>query len=323
MSSKQTNNKTFEKRSIYRHDDSGKVFLACLIIPLAISILISVIIAQIANQHDIEPTEITSNMWFLTGYAILNFIIYISIYLIYNKVCKIEYKAVNLKFKMPWHTYLIIIAVGIISLFGIQYFIGAVDNLLALIGFPLQEGTSINPTDFGTFMLAVFVLALLPAIAEELIFRGIIFNGLRTKFNETGAILISAIMFSLMHGSFQQFVYPFILGSIMAWLVIRTGSIFSSMLVHFINNFLVVMFAYIQNATGWSMDLPREWWFYLLAFALLFVTASILILIDKYYFKHKSKEQSEIQKGRTSPYIFVSIVVAVIILIIKTIVSFA
>lgn len=323
MSSKQTNNKTFEKRSIYRHDDSGKVFLACLIIPLAISILISVIIAQIANQHDIEPTEITSNMWFLTGYAILNFIVYISIYLIYNKVCKIEYKAVKLKLKMPWHTYLIIFAVGIISLFGIQYFIGAVDDFLELIGFNLQEGTSINPTNFGSFTLAVFVLALLPAIAEELIFRGIIFNGLRTKFNETGAILISAIMFSLMHSSFQQFVYPFILGSIMAWLVIRTGSIFSSMLVHFINNFLVVMFAYIQNVTGWSMDLPREWWFYLLAFALLFVTASILILIDKYYFKHKSKEQSEIQKGRTSPYIFVSIVVAVIILIIKTIVSFA
>lgn len=321
MDNKQITNKTFEKRSIYKHDDSGKVFLACLIVPLAFNIFISIIIYQIAIQCDIDALEITSNTWFLTGYTILNFIIYISIYLIYNKVCKIDYKAVNLKFKLPWHTYLIIIAIGFISLFGIQYFIGVIDDLLSVIGFPLQKETTIN--NFGTFVLAVFVLALLPSIAEELIFRGMILNGLRTKFNETGAILISAIMFSLMHGSFQQFVYPFILGSIMAWLVIRTGSIFSSMLVHFINNFLVVLFAYIQNVTGWSMALPNEWWSYLIAFALLFITAGILIIIDKFYFKHKNKEQVEIQNGRISPYIFVSIIVAVIILIVKTITLFA
>lgn len=310
-------------RTFYRDDDSGKVFLICLLIPIIVSLIFSMIAGQIAKQQGVEAIEITSNMWFLTVYALINFLVYISIYLVYNKVSKIEYKAINLKFKMNWHTYLIVVAVGVVSLFGIQYFIGAFDNLLKLIGFPLNSGTTINPTDFGTFILATFVLAVLPAIGEEILFRGIVLNGLRSRFSDLGAVLFSALMFALMHGNLQQLLYPFILGSVMGWIVVRTGSLISSMIVHFTNNFLVVMFAYIENVTGFSLALPNTWWFYLIAILLLVVTGAIYFIIDRYYFKHKSKESVEKISSKTSPFIYVSLSVAIVILVLNTIASFA
>lgn len=314
-------NKNF--RQFYRDDDSGKVFLICLLVPLVISIIFSMIASQIANQQGVEPEEITSNMWFLSIYALVNFMVYLAIYFVYNKICKIEYKAIKMKPKMHWHTYLIVIAIGIISLFGIQYFILSFDNLLEVIGFPLNSGTTINPTDFGSFMLATFVLAVLPAIGEEILFRGIVFNGLRSRFFDWGAILLSALMFALMHGNLQQLLYPFILGTVMGWIVMRTGSLISSMIVHFTNNFLVVMFAYIQNVTGFSLALPNTWWFYLVAILLLAVTGAIYFIIDRYYFKHKNKEDVEKISEKTSPFIYVSLAVALVILVLNTIASFA
>ena len=75
-----------------------------------------------------------------------------------------------------------------------------------------------------------------------------------------------------MHQNLQQLIYPFLLGSIMAWAVVRSGSLISSVIIHFTNNFLVVLLTFIQNMTGWSVALPREWWFYLIAIVLLLLT---------------------------------------------------
>ena len=244
-------------------------------------------------------------------------------YLIYTSVKKIEFNAIDVKFNMKWHTYLIVVLVGVVSLFGLQYFIGAIDNLWKVIGLPLQTDTGINPVDAGTYILGIFVLALIPAISEEVIYRGIVLNGLRNKFSDVKAVLLSGTMFSLMHGNLQQLVYTFILGCVMGWIVVRTGSLISSILVHFINNFLVVTLSFIQNTTGWSLALPDVWWFYCIAVALLVVTFVIYFLIDRFYFHHKSKLQPEKGQNKVSAYVYVSIGVSLVILLLNTIASFA
>lgn len=108
----------------------------------------------------------------------------------------------------------------------------------------------------------------------------------------------------------------------MGWLVLRTGSLFSSMLVHFINNFLVVTFAFIENMTGFSLALPNTWWFYLIAFGLLFITFAVIWLIEKYYFKGKSAKVQERTSQKTSIYIYLSIAVSVLMLVVVTIAGF-
>lgn len=314
-------NLKFERRKFYNNADSGKVFLITVIGQLVISLLSSIILSQIAEANGTTTAELSSSVWYILAYSIASIVMYLCIYIFYNLYQGIDKNAIGLNFKLKWHTYLIAIAVGIISLFGVQYFIGAVDDLLKVIGFPMQS-SFINPTDFPSFLLATFVLALIPAIFEELIFRGIIFKGLNKRFSLVGSILLSALLFALMHANLQQFVYPFILGCIMAWLVARTGSLIVSMIVHFINNFLVVLMTYLQNTTSFSIGLPHEWWFYLLAIGLLLVTGAIIYLIDKFYFKHKNSENIEEKEEKTSIFVYVAIATGVCLLIFSTILAF-
>ncbi len=319
-------NKNLEKqavysRNIYNLKDSGNVFLFALILPILVSLVFSMIANVIAGARGIEASVITDNMWFMTAYSIVSILCYAGIYLVYNKIQKIDFKAINLKFNLKLHTYLIMIVVGVISLFGIQYFISIIDDLLISLGYNMAS-TSINPTSWGTFFLSVFVLAILPAIGEELIFRGIILNGLRTRFNDIASIFISAILFALMHQNLQQLIYPFLLGSIMAWAVVRSGSLISSVIIHFTNNFLVVLLTFIQNMTGWSVALPREWWFYLIAIVLLLLTILSIFLLDRYYFKHKSKDKIEKENGKIPIVFYVSIGISVLFFLIFTIMNF-
>ena len=319
-------NKNLEKqvvysRNIYNLKDSGNVFLFALILPILVSLIFSMIANVIAGARGIEASVITGNMWFMTAYSIVSILCYAGIYLVHNKIQKIDFKAINLKFNLKWHTYLIMIVVGVISLFGIQYFISIIDDLLISLGYNMAS-TSINPTSWGTFFLSVFVLAILPAIGEELIFRGIILNGLRTRFNDIASIFISTILFALMHQNLQQLIYPFLLGSIMAWAVVRSGSLISSVIIHFTNNFLVVLLTFIQNMTGWSVALPREWWFYLIAIVLLLLTILSIFLLDRYYFKHKSKDKIEKENEKIPIVFYVSIGISVLFFLIFTIINF-
>lgn len=310
-------------RMQYKNDDSGKVFLVCLIFPFLLALLFSTIASKIAENQGVEATTITSSLPYVSIYSIVTFALYLIMFFVYNKINKVSFKAVNLKFKMPWHTYLIAIAIGVISLLGINYFIGATDNFLEFIGYPVNQGLPlVNPTSFPLYLLAVLLMAVLPAIYEELMFRGIILHGLRSRFSEWGAILLSGLMFALMHGNLQQFVYPFILGCIMGWIVLRTGSLVSSMIVHFTNNFLVVTFAFIENMTGFSLALPNAWWFYLIAVGLLVVTGGILWLVEKCYFKRKNTNLQEGASQKTSIYVYLSIAVSVLMFLVVTITGF-
>lgn len=89
--------------------------------------------------------------------------------------------------------------------------------------------------------LVVLVIAVMPAIGEELMFRGLIYGSLRSKFNAGRAILISSLIFGLFHMSLVKLIPTALLGACLAIVVEKGGSIFVSMLLHFINNFISVI----------------------------------------------------------------------------------
>ena len=91
---------------------------------------------------------------------------------------------------------------------------------------------------FG-FVGVLFAVALLPAIFEEIIFRGFLLKGMRA-FGTVGAILISGGLFAIFHQNPAQTVYQFCCGAAFALVAIRSGSILPTMLSHFINNALIL-----------------------------------------------------------------------------------
>ena len=83
---------------------------------------------------------------------------------------------------------------------------------------------------------AVFLFALLPAILEEIIFRGIFFFGYRETNPITKAVFINSLAFAALHLNFQQFFYAFAMGWIFCLIDFSLNSIIPSMTLHFIFN---------------------------------------------------------------------------------------
>lgn len=83
-------------------------------------------------------------------------------------------------------------------------------------------------------------LAIAP-ITEELLFRGVILKGMMNNYSVKKSIIISSILFAIIHGTLQQGVYAFITGIIFSMIYIYTGSVKLSILAHFLNNICIVI----------------------------------------------------------------------------------
>ncbi|MDF2866243.1 MAG: family intrarane metalloprotease [Clostridia bacterium] len=89
-------------------------------------------------------------------------------------------------------------------------------------------------------LLFTIQVAILPAIFEELLFRGAMLKVLN-KFGNLASILITAFCFGLMHQNLTQGIFAFLLGIILAFITIKTKSIIPAMIIHFLNNFVSVI----------------------------------------------------------------------------------
>ena len=92
------------------------------------------------------------------------------------------------------------------------------------------------------FILLAFVIALLPAVGEELLFRGFIFGTMRRSYSVGAAIIISSLIFGAFHMSLVKLLPTALLGGIFAYIGYKSGSIYIGMLLHFLNNLLAVIF---------------------------------------------------------------------------------
>lgn len=110
----------------------------------------------------------------------------------------------------------------------------------------------LNVKSLGAMLFNVFMIAIIPAVGEEFLFRGVILRLFKewTK-NAHIAVLVSAFLFSALHLQFYGFMPRLLLGVILGYLFVWSGSLWVPMLIHFINNAFAIIYIY---ATG-SMDL--------------------------------------------------------------------
>lgn len=95
---------------------------------------------------------------------------------------------------------------------------------------------------FGGLIVNIIMIAILPAIGEELIFRGI-FQKLFTELTGKAVwgIIISAALFSAMHLQFQGFIPRFALGVLFSYMLIWSGSLWLPIIAHFVNNLMAII----------------------------------------------------------------------------------
>ncbi len=94
------------------------------------------------------------------------------------------------------------------------------------------------------FLLALLLMAVVPAVLEETVYRGVFYTEY-SRCNPWKAALLSGFLFGLMHGNINQFCYAAVMGILFALLIEATGSILSTMLIHFWINAGSVVMIYI------------------------------------------------------------------------------
>lgn len=124
-------------------------------------------------------------------------------------------------------------------------------------------------------VLYFFILVVAPAILEEFCFRGAICGWL-ARYNKTAAVLVSSILFSLIHMNFDQIPFAFAAGLLMGYLYVRTGSIWSGVILHAVNN----GFAYFSEVLFYEFDSAASMeQIYMVTWAAIFLVGLVCLVI--------------------------------------------
>ena len=139
---------------------------------------------------------------------------------------------------------------------------------------------------FGTMIMNLFIIAILPAVAEEILFRGVLQKILYNLFKSGhAAIWVTAFVFSTIHFQFFGFVPRFILGLVFGYLFFWSGTLWLPVISHFVNNAVPVVMAYIQGMEKFAEPVDMPLWKQIIALPLPIVISLVIL----FYFRNKSR----------------------------------
>ena len=117
-------------------------------------------------------------------------------------------------------------------------------------------------TTFGGLIINLLLMAVLPALGEELTFRGVLQRLLTPRITTSSpnrlmphtAIWCSALLFSAIHLQFYGFVPRMLMGALFGYMLVWTGSLWIPILMHFTNNAAAVLLYFVSLRAGWDME---------------------------------------------------------------------
>lgn len=206
------------------------------------------IVLQVLVSYTIQIFRdvLLSNAWVYYLAQFLVEAVFICASLIVAQARDVEFvKASTYNKKLDYKTALIAVVISIVCIFGFSSLTNVFVYALEKFGYTAQVGTIYIP-NFGIYILYVVLMCVVPAIFEETLFRSTILNGMREK-GKTYAVMMSALIFMLMHGGPDQTIHQFILGVILGYVLVYSGTIWAPVLIHFLNNFYAVTAIYIMG----------------------------------------------------------------------------
>lgn len=211
--------------------------------------------------------------------------------------------------------------IALLMIFGLLFSVSKLNvvtlQLLKYLGYSEREQSSYLPSlEGGLIVPAMLVIAVLPALIEEFMFRGVLLNNLRFSVGDVRTVFIVGFCFSLFHTSPEQTVYQFICGCAFAFLALRSGSLLPGILMHFFNNgMIIILYACGAVDLNGNMPIPQTWNIVLTVLAAVaFVGSIIWLILDK-------KPVSKCEKGGVAKF-FITASIGIFILAILWIASF-
>ena len=151
-------------------------------------------------------------------------------------------------------------------------------------------GNLLTASNIFELLLVVIVVAVVPAISEEAMFRGFIQRSFELKYKKYIAAVVTALFFSLYHFNPYGLIPLFILGAFFGFAAYKSKSLIIPMILHFLNNFSAVMLYHIigddeliKSDPTINPDELSSYVMMFIGFTVLF--AALIVLINKYYSK--------------------------------------
>ena len=155
------------------------------------------------------------------------------------KVTRLKTKDLRIMLPAPWSpAFCLPVFLGVANLANLA---GALINRLT--GSPATS--EMLPSGGPELLMQFLALCVMPAIAEELLFRGA-FQGLMRPCGSAAAIFAPALLFGVLHLDLAQGLTAFACGVFLGWLAERSGSILPGMLLRLVNNALAVLTIYLR-----------------------------------------------------------------------------
>ena len=250
----------FRLKGFFAQSSNWVKFIVTLLLPLFFLCITSAVMALVMQFTSIDMESVGVQLFVQFVSSIITFILGggLAAYLIFNE----PKEELKLSSAGKGKNYLY----GIIALLAIQPIVGVVNEWNQAISLPdflapleawmseaentaaeLQE-KFLSGTSYLDLLINVVVMAITPAICEELLFRGVLQNQLAKWFKNVHiAVWVAAIIFSAIHFQFYGFFPRMILGAALGYLLVYGKSLWLPIVAHCLNNFMAVVVAWGVN----------------------------------------------------------------------------
>lgn len=225
-----------EKRAI-RPEDAAVIYL------------ISLGVYQIAGYILAAAMKDRNNVYIFLAYAIPQ-MVYLAATFLYFFFAKVTFRPLPIKssIKASHYPFAIIVALGLFF-FALLPATG-MQRLFSLLG----KNPSVALPDLTkpvSCVIATIIICIMPAIAEELVFRKVFCDAF-LSYGKVAAIILSGVIFGLGHLNLAQTVHQIFLGWILAYIYVKTKNVTLTMTMHFINNFLALFLPRFTGTEIWN-----------------------------------------------------------------------
>jgi membrane protease YdiL (CAAX protease family) len=128
-------------------------------------------------------------------------------------------------------------------------------SLLQSFGVPPPEGQFLVPETAEQLLMASLSATFIPAIAEELLFRGLVQGGIAARLSPAAGLWASALLFALLHRSLLAFPQMLAIGLVLGRLKQRSGSLMLPIIFHAVYNFAVLVLNFSRAVPSLGMML--------------------------------------------------------------------
>ncbi|MDD4839562.1 MAG: type II CAAX endopeptidase family protein [Clostridia bacterium] len=248
--------------------ESGSCFIFAM---LAMTLLQTIFSLALTNNNTVFGGMLVSN-WV---YYIVNQVAIISVVVIFLKVKKNDFlQTTRLSGKLNIKQIILLPFIAIFTIVAFLPLSQIFANFLFAIGWSGGVSAPLS-SNIGVYLFSILVIALFPAFGEELLMRGALLSGLKSR-TPLFAVLICSLIFSLMHANAIQTVHQFFFGIVLCVTCMMSRSLIAPIILHFLNNFIsLTITAYVPALN--NLDLGA--YNYLLWVCCIIIGAVVLIFL--------------------------------------------